>query len=250
MVTATLIAAAFFASFLSGVYGMAGGLVLLAVYLALLPVPKVMLLHGLVMLVSNLGRATTHRQQIIPSVLITAMVLTPLLCWFFLHYQVVLPKSLIYLLVGLTSLIVWLPRSHFTLPLRRKRYAAIPAGASLSFTLSLGAAGPMIDALFLQSGLTRQQIMANKALLQVFSHSAKVVVFGGLGVLLMPEAFFNAYTPVLLIGSLLAAQAGTWVGTRVLNRMSEDFFKSTSRTIITVIASYYIVLGLTRAIFG
>ncbi|NBV54780.1 MAG: hypothetical protein EBR79_03610 [Proteobacteria bacterium] len=243
METLLLITAAFVASLLSGVYGMAGGLVLLAVYLMFLPTAKVMLLHGLVMFVACAGRAVIARDQLLPSVLITGAVMAPLLCWFFISHEVVLPKPLIYILVGITSFIVWLPPSKFSIPVGKKRGASVPTAASLIFTLSLGAAGPMIDAIFLQSGLNRAKIMANKAFLQVLAHGSKIIVYGGL-TLLAPDALQSTYTPLLLGGSLVAALAGTWAGNHILQQMSENFFTRTSRWLISAIAVYYVVQGV------
>jgi uncharacterized protein len=237
-----LIAAAFVASLLSGVYGMAGGLVLLAVYLALLPVPKVMVLHGLVMLVSNVGRATLNRNDILPSVVVSSLIVAPLLGALFVAYTIILPKAVIYILAGLTSLIVWLPQDKLNFSFHKKRLAAIPAAISTATTLLVGAAGPIVDALFWQSKLSRQQIMANKAFLQVVSHSAKIVIFGGLSIATVQAN----YSLVLIIGSLWAAIAGTWVGSHLIKRMSNDIFRATSRYIITVIACYYIGMGLFR----
>src|SRR4051794_19556006 len=44
-------------SFLSGVFGMAGGLILVGVLLALLPLPPAMALHAVTQIASNLWRA-------------------------------------------------------------------------------------------------------------------------------------------------------------------------------------------------
>lgn len=237
-----LIAAAFVASLLSGVYGMAGGLVLLAVYLNLLPVPKVMVLHGLVMLIANVGRATVNRKDLLPSVVISSLIVAPLLGFIFITYAIVLPKSIIYILAGLTSLVVWLPKDKLNFSFHKKRMAAIPATISTSTTLLIGAAGPIVDALFWQSKLSRQQIMANKAFLQVVSHSAKIVIFGGLSLTLIK----SDYSPVLLIGSFWAAIGGTWAGSYVLTHMSNDIFRTTSRYLITAISAYYIGVGTYR----
>jgi uncharacterized protein len=237
-----LIAAAFVASLLSGVYGMAGGLVLMAIYLALLPVPKVMVLHGLVMLVANVGRASLNRADLMPSVVISSLIVAPLLGALFVAYTIVLPKSIIYILAGLTSLVVWLPKDKLNFSFHKKRHAAIPAAISTSTTLLVGAAGPIVDALFWQSAMTRQQIMANKAFLQVMSHSAKIIIYGGLSFAVVK----GQYSLVLLIGSFWAALAGTWVGSHILARMSNDIFRSTSKYIITAIAAYYIAMGSYR----
>jgi uncharacterized membrane protein YfcA len=47
--TATMVATAF----LSGIFGMAGGMILMGVLLALLSVPEAMALHGLTQMVAN-----------------------------------------------------------------------------------------------------------------------------------------------------------------------------------------------------
>jgi uncharacterized protein len=44
-------------AFLSGIFGMAGGMILIGVLLALLPVPEAMMLHGVTQMASNGWRA-------------------------------------------------------------------------------------------------------------------------------------------------------------------------------------------------
>ena len=50
-------AAVLFTSFLSGIFGMAGGMILMGLLLAMLPVATAMLLHGITQLASNGWRA-------------------------------------------------------------------------------------------------------------------------------------------------------------------------------------------------
>ena len=45
-------------SFLSGIFGMAGGMILIGVLLALLPLPQAMVLHAVTQMASNGWRAT------------------------------------------------------------------------------------------------------------------------------------------------------------------------------------------------
>ena len=56
--TAILLATMVGTSFLSGIFGMAGGLILVGVLLAILPLPAAMMLHGVTQLASNLWRAS------------------------------------------------------------------------------------------------------------------------------------------------------------------------------------------------
>ncbi|HSN19689.1 MAG TPA: hypothetical protein VLS49_03380, partial [Usitatibacter sp.] len=51
-------------SFVSGILGMAGGMMLLGILLAVLPVPTAMALHGITQLASNGGRAAMLREDV------------------------------------------------------------------------------------------------------------------------------------------------------------------------------------------
>ena len=55
--TAAFAAAVLFTAFLSGIFGMAGGMILLGLLLAMLPLAQAMLLHGITQLASNGWRA-------------------------------------------------------------------------------------------------------------------------------------------------------------------------------------------------
>src|SRR5882757_8863113 len=55
--TAVLLATMVGTSFLSGIFGMAGGLILVGVLLAIMPLPAAMMLHGVTQLASNGWRA-------------------------------------------------------------------------------------------------------------------------------------------------------------------------------------------------
>ena len=66
LVTAALILTMVGTSLLSGVFGMAGGLVLVGVLLVLLPVPDAMALHAVTQIASNAWRATLWWRRIRP----------------------------------------------------------------------------------------------------------------------------------------------------------------------------------------
>src|SRR6202171_1102185 len=51
-------------SFISGILGMAGGMILMGILLALLPLPAAMMLHGITQLASNAWRALLWRDQV------------------------------------------------------------------------------------------------------------------------------------------------------------------------------------------
>src|SRR5438105_14801527 len=49
-------------SFISGILGMAGGMILMGILLAMMPLPAAMMLHGITQLASNAWRAFLRRQ--------------------------------------------------------------------------------------------------------------------------------------------------------------------------------------------
>ena len=63
-VAAFILATAFATSVLSGVFGMAGGLVLMGALALVLPVSAALVTHGLIQMVANGWRAILHRQHL------------------------------------------------------------------------------------------------------------------------------------------------------------------------------------------
>src|SRR5262245_23442125 len=63
-ITVALAAAVVSTSFISGIFGMAGGMILLGILLAMLPVATAMVLHGITQLASNGWRAWLWRAHI------------------------------------------------------------------------------------------------------------------------------------------------------------------------------------------
>ena len=64
LLLAALLFTVFMTSLLSGVFGMAGGVVLMGVFTALLPVAAAMVTHGAVQLIANGFRAVLHRRHL------------------------------------------------------------------------------------------------------------------------------------------------------------------------------------------
>jgi len=63
--------------------------------------------------------------------------------------------------------------------------ASLPQGllygaSSMILLLLTGVSGPLVDTFFLGGSLDRREIVATKAVCQVFGHAAKLLYFGGL----------------------------------------------------------------------
>src|SRR3982750_3666067 len=64
LLVAILAVSALLTSFISGILGMAGGLILMGILLALMPVPAAMMMHGVTQLASNGWRAFLWRNHV------------------------------------------------------------------------------------------------------------------------------------------------------------------------------------------
>ena len=64
-VFAILAVSALVTSFISGILGMAGGMILMGILIALMPLPTAMMLHGITQLAANGWRAFLWRQEVV-----------------------------------------------------------------------------------------------------------------------------------------------------------------------------------------
>ena len=102
-----------------------------------------------------------------------------------------------------------------------------------------GVSGPVFDVFFVRSGFDRKDVVATKAVIQVFGHFLKVAYFGPLLV-----ASGEAVAPVAIILAIALALVGTQLSRCVLDGLSDAQFRNWSRRLITVIAAVYLIQGL------
>lgn len=222
---------------LSGVFGMAGGMILIGVLLVLLPVPEAMTLHAVTQLASNGWRAALWvrfvRWRILgPYALGCA---AALLGWALLDF--VPDRALAMLGLGLSPFAVRLLPRRFRPDAERARDGALYGFLCMSLMVLTGVAGPLLDTFFLGGRLERRQIVATKALCQVMGHALKWLYFGGL------VAQAGRVDPVVAGGAILCSMLGTTLARRVLEGMTDTQFRRWAGRIIAVIAGFYVVYG-------
>jgi uncharacterized membrane protein YfcA len=148
-------------------------------------------------------------------------------------------QPLLFLLLGLVPMLVWLPKSWVQLDAGRPTHALISGFLVTGLNLTAGVAGPLLDIFFVRTELTRHQIVATKAATQVFSHLAKIIVYGaplllaGKSSALPPLRVFALAIPASMLGTV----AGGWV----LDRMSDTNFKRWTAWIVTLIGVFYLI---------
>jgi len=229
-----LFAAAFATSVLSAIVGMAGGITLLTVMLLYLDPLVAIPVHGVVQLVSNGSRAFVQRRHVEPGIALRYGILLLPMGFAGLWLARRLPPDVTRGLIGAFVLLAtWAPRllllgSHPDRIDRDRRFFLL--GGVVGFlNVTLGATGPLIAPFFLNLGLSRQALVGTKATCQLLGHLAKIVVFGVVG-------FAYGAWAVLLALLSVAVIVGTWLGSRILDRVPERVFIRLYKTVLTLIA--------------
>ena len=222
-------------SFLSGIFGMAGGIIFMGVLTALVPVATAMMIHGAVQMISNGYRAFLWREHINWRIFrryaqgsAVAVLLLFALSW--------RPdKQTVYVLLGLVAMLVWLPKQLLDLDIQ-KRFQAEGAGFVVqALNTMAGVAGPLLDQFFVRTDMTRHAIVATKAVTQVLAHFVKILFWS---VPVIAAAGVQALPPWwLILGAAPLSMLGTTLGGKVLDRMSDVNFKRGMKYLVTAIGA-------------
>ena len=224
-------------SFLSGIFGMAGGMILMGVLLALLPLPAAMALHAVTQIASNGWRGVlwiAHVRWRAAAAYIIGCLLA-LTVWAFVLYVPSKPVAL--LALGITPFMLLLLPDNLKPDPENLIHGAFYGAACMTLMLLTGVAGPLVDSYFLGGRLNRKEIVATKAICQIFGHGAKLVYFGGL----IEQA--ASVDPWLVGWVVVASMVGTALAKPVLERLSDTDYRTWAKRIITTIACAYLVQG-------
>ncbi|MBY0564767.1 MAG: sulfite exporter TauE/SafE family protein [Hyphomonadaceae bacterium] len=233
-----LLAVVLITSTISGVFGMAGGLMLMGALALVLPVSAAMVTHGTVQIVSNGWRGIIHRAHIDWRI-VALYALGSAAAGGALALASYAPSAAwVYLLLGLIPALAWLPNDWLRLDAARPSHAFACGFGVTGLNVAAGVAGPLLDVFFIRTALTRHQIVATKAATQVLSHLTKVLFYGAPVLLaaetsgLPPLWFFIAAIPLAMLGGVL--------GGRVLDAMSDKSFLKWTRWIVTALGVLYL----------
>ena len=232
-----VVAAAFVTATLSGIFGMAGGLLLMGMLAMVLPVQAAFVTHGLLQMVANGWRAVLHRRHVRWDI-VGWYALASLAAGAVVALLAFTPsKPLLFLLLGLVPGLTWLPQRWLRLDAARPAQAFLSGLSVTGLNLTAGVAGPLLDIFFVRTELSRHAIVATKAATQVFAHLAKIAVYGAPLVAagadgMPPWPGFAVAVPMSMLGTAL--------GGRILARMSDVNFKRWTRWIVTGIGGLYL----------
>lgn len=224
-------------AFLSGLFGMAGGMVLIGVLLVVLPVPAAMVLHAVTQMASNGWRAWLWRRNVRWRTVAAyaAGGLLALVVWSFWRY--VPDKPVAFIFLGLTPFMVRLAPARLAPDPESAVQGAGYGAACMTLMLLTGVSGPLLDSFFLGGRLDRRQIVATKATCQVLGHGLKLAYFGGV----IQDS--GSIDPVMAVLAILASMLGTTLARQFLEAMTDQQFRRWAGHIITTIASYFLLHG-------
>jgi uncharacterized membrane protein YfcA len=237
LLAAGILAAVFLTCLVSGVFGMAGGLMLMGALAFVLPITQALALHGVVQLSSNAWRMILHRRHIAWRTLGVFAIGAVAAMGLFALVAFTPTKGFVYLALGLLPILVWLPERWFNLDAARPSHAVAAGLVSTLLSLTAGVSGPVTDLFFVRTTLTRHQVVATKAPMQAFGHVSKIVAYGG--ALLSVEG--RQAVPLWVLGAaIVLSMIGIVAGGRILDAMSDDHFRAWRRWIVTAMGGLYL----------
>lgn len=225
-------------SFLSGIFGMAGGLILLGVLLLAFDVAPAMVLFGSTQTAANGWRAVLWRRYVhwpvIPPYLGGCILVFALM-----RFVSFLPgKVFIYFAIGIIPLVTLHLPERLSIDIMKPGRAFLSGLIIMPLQLVGGGAGTVLDTFFQRSALDRRSIVATKAVTQVAAHLLRILYFGSLATAL------DAVVPLwMFAAAILLAVLGTSAAALVLHRMSNESFRAWSKRLIVAVSLSFIGRG-------
>ena len=232
ILTLIIVVASFATAFLSSIFGMLGGLILMGILVSLIQVGPAMILHGLIQMTSNGYRAWLNQKDINWKIIGT-LFLGNVIAMATLFFIAFVPDRITVLLaLGILPYIAWAMPNNLAFDVTKTPIGILAGMVVVGTNLLAGVGGPLLDVFFQRVEMTRHQVVATKAVAQFLGHVSKVIFFGGLAVTSSAENW-----PVfwLLITAMIVSVIGTTLGKKVLDRINDKtFFSWTQRIMLTV----------------
>jgi uncharacterized protein len=226
-------------SFVSGIFGMAGGLILLGVLLMFMDVVPAMILFGVIQMGANGWRALLWRAYVRWD-LVGRYLIGATASFLVMRLVAFVPdKAVVYIGLGILPFAAELLPQRYWPDITRPGGPYLCGAVIMVLQLLAGAAGHILDMFFQRSQMDRKGIVGTKAVCQTTAHMFRVLYFGSL------VSTFDGHVPAWAIAVALGlAFAGTSLAARVLERMTEADFRAWSRRIVHAVAAAFLMRGL------
>ena len=232
LITVIVVVASLATAFLSSIFGMLGGLILMGILVSLMQVGPAMILHGLIQMTSNGYRAWLNQKDINWKIVSTLFIgnVFAMAALFFIAF--VPDRITVLLALGILPYIAWAMPSNLAFDVTKTPIGILAGIVVVGTNLLAGVGGPLLDVFFQRVEMTRHQVVATKAVAQFLGHVSKVIFFGGLAISSSNENWPAFW---LLIMAMAVSVIGTTLGKRVLDKINDKiFFSWTQRIMLTV----------------
>ena len=220
-------------SLLTAVAGLGGGMLLLALMAQMLAPAILIPLHGIAQFFSNANRGVIHRASLEWSYLRPFVFGSVIGAFAFVPLLVLVHPQIGALAVGLFILLItWFPKWISVARLHPVMSGGITSGLGVLF----GATGPLAMSAHPKADWSKEQIVGNHGTAMAFQHGVKVVAYMVAGVQL---SMYLWHIIVLFVG----AWAGTFIGTRLLKKISDDRFKVMLKWVLTLLGIRLVLLN-------
>jgi uncharacterized membrane protein YfcA len=230
--------AAFVASMLAAVAGFGGAAILLPILVPMFGVRDAIPILTVAQLVGNLSRVWFNRRELDWRVVgrFAAGGVPAALAGGFLFASA--PLAFLIRLLGVFLIAVVIYRHSGKVSARRLPLGAFPIiGAVFSFLSALlGSVGPIMIPFFLAYGLMKGALIGTEALATVVMHVTKLVAYGSTAVLTTAGLELG-----LAIGAIMIL--GSFVGKKLLDRLSERFFLVLVEATLLVAGVLFLIRG-------
>jgi uncharacterized membrane protein YfcA len=238
--TLIIILATLGTAFLSSIFGMLGGLILMGILVSIMPVSQAMVLHGLIQLTSNGYRAWLNRKDINWSIVATLIVGNIVALAGLVFVAFVPDRITVLLALGLLPYIAWALPKNAALDVTKKPIGLLAGMVVVATNLLAGVGGPLLDVFFQRVDMTRHQVVATKAVAQSLGHISKVIFFGFLTV-----SASNDWPMLwLVLIAMTASVTGTTLGKKILDKINDEIFFLWTQRILLSVGAVFIVYAL------
>ncbi len=227
----------FLCSILSGMMGMAGGVLFLGILASFVETTYVVPVYATVMIVSSGARTTLFYPFINWGIVFRySLGLLPGAFLGIFIFQL-LPKDIIKLGMGIfIMLMIFLPVSKKES--RLGMWIFLPVGLAAGFFgIFFGASGPLTSPFYARKNIIKEAMIGTKSFCSLLEHTVKIILFGLIGINVLD--FGN-----LLFFLVIAVVPGIYVGKRLLNKISDRSFLIAFKVLLFFLAARIIILQL------
>ena len=230
---------AFFAAIISGLTGLAGGTLLMSVLAVSLPPIEAIAVHSGIQVFSNLSRVLVFFRSIRWSAFFLFSILAPVGVYLGARCLGAVPEHWVQVTLGVVIIYSALSLSRRDQRDLWPQWVFVILGAVSGFVSTFaGVVGPVIAPYFIRAGLTKESLIATKAICQLEIQLLKVLLIAkllGVSVDPMNQNFLIA---------VLVTVVGTLTAKKILRHLKAKYFELAVQMLLVLIGAKILFSGL------